>query len=568
MRSISAAARAFRASFLPCLFLAAGAVIAGAEPRFYPDDPLWEDLDRVDTPCPAEVKLSDLYDRVYHTFIDPGNKTFGEALNINTLDQVPNSSWFTNRHGRTPMTIEQLVRGPNTVDGPDLTGELTIVASKNEGVQPGFQIEDQRGDRYVIKFDRLEYPELNSAAEMLGTKLMYAIGYNVPENFIVEMDPDQLRIKEGTTFTDSYGDEIPLNAKRLERMLNRVDRLPNGRVRALASKYVPGRPIGPFRYSGTRRDDPNDVIPHEDRRELRALRVFSAWINHDDARAQNTLDAYVEMDGRHYVEHYLIDFGSSFGAGKLDLLIPNTGFDYWLEPSNVGKQLAGLGFVVPRYRQVDWPKLDPAVGRYEADAFDAAEWVPDYPNPAFVRATDRDLFWAAAIVMRFTEEELRAIVHTAQFSDPKSEATMLEVLRKRQQKVGSEFIRRINPLDEFQVDGNMLRWANLAEKYALATAPSTYRATWSRYDNVTNTETAIATIASYSGPAAGGAVGYIGPSMLNEPAVPIPANSLSAGDFLQCEIATLNEAHPAWEMPVVVHLRQKGGSLEVVGVSR
>ncbi len=43
-------------------------------------------------------------------------------------------------------------------------------------------------------------------------------------------------------------------------------------------------------------DDPNDIYPHEHRRELRAARVFAAWVNHDVSRANNTLDM-IEGDG-------------------------------------------------------------------------------------------------------------------------------------------------------------------------------------------------------------------------------------------------------------------------------
>jgi len=42
----------------------------------------------------------------------------GPALNVNTLGEVPDSSWFTNRLGRYDMTIDEVVRGPNQVEGP------------------------------------------------------------------------------------------------------------------------------------------------------------------------------------------------------------------------------------------------------------------------------------------------------------------------------------------------------------------------------------------------------------------------------------------------------------------
>ncbi len=60
-------------------------------------------------------------------------------------------------------------------------------------------------------------------------------------------------------------------------------------------------------------DDPNDLVPHEHRRELRALRVFGAWTNLTDLKAANTLDTLATENGRSIVKHYLQDVGSTFG---------------------------------------------------------------------------------------------------------------------------------------------------------------------------------------------------------------------------------------------------------------
>ena len=101
----------------------------------------------------------------------------------------------------------------------------------------------------------------------------------------------------------------------VQHWLKHQPRQADGTIRVLASRWVPGKVVGSFRFTGTRPDDPNDIYPHERRRELRGLRVFAAWLNHDDARSINSIDSYVEDDGRRYIRHYLQDFGSTLGSG-------------------------------------------------------------------------------------------------------------------------------------------------------------------------------------------------------------------------------------------------------------
>ena len=541
--------------------LAAGclAVTAAAQqPKFFPDDPLLVDDDRTDVPVePAAIDLSDMFDRFGHILVDLGDPEPTEALNVNTLDEAPDSAWFTNRHGAERMSTAALRRGSNTGDGPDMSTPWRVFRSKVGGLTPGFQIIDGRGDRYIIKFDPVGIPELSSAAEIIGTRLFHALGYNTPENYIVAVDPDAgLAVEPGTMMEDEFGDESPLTPAFLRRILRRVPRLPDGRIRVTASKYIEGRPLGPFRYYGTRSDDPNDVIPHEHRRELRGLRLFAAWTNHDDTRAQNTQDSWVEVDGRRFIRHYLIDFGSAFGSGSVDLQLPNLSFHYWLDLDEVQRNAASFGLRTPAYRKVEWPSFPEyaAVGRWESAAYDPQGWRNDYPNPAFLRMTDRDAFWAAKIIMRFTPDELRALVETGEFSDPRHTEYFLEVLVERQRKTAREYLNRLNPLDEFAVADGRLRFANLAERHGFAAPGAAYRVQWSVYDN-----------------GAGSAQQLGDPDEHGRPDLPLPPAPAvrTGGDrFLLAEIRTLHDDHPRWNRRVGVYLRPAGDTFEVVGIER
>src|SRR5215510_14454015 len=128
--------------------------------KFLSDDPLLVDEDRLlDVGEPKQRGLSDYYDFFQHTFATPGELKRAPAPNANTLGEVPDSNWFQNRHGIRRMTIDKLVRGPNTGDGPSGDGVWTVTDGKTEGITPGFRIRDGRGDVYIIKFDPPGNPE-------------------------------------------------------------------------------------------------------------------------------------------------------------------------------------------------------------------------------------------------------------------------------------------------------------------------------------------------------------------------------------------------------------------------
>src|SRR5690606_8157710 len=106
------------------------------------------------------------------------------ALDVNDFGKVPDSTWFINRIGRRPMSLADIRRGPN-VHPPPNTNELLVQSGKSEGVTPGFVVHDADGVRWIVKFDHPAFPELSSGAEIIGTKLIHAAGYYVPENHSV-----------------------------------------------------------------------------------------------------------------------------------------------------------------------------------------------------------------------------------------------------------------------------------------------------------------------------------------------------------------------------------------------
>src|SRR3954463_8419860 len=112
------------------------------------------------------------------------------------------------------MSIEELKRGPGN-SAPPANGAWRVISAKTNGVSPGFIIEDEHKNRYVLKFDPPPYPELASAADVIGSKIFYALGYNTPENYIVHFRREQLEIAQGVMAHDASGRKHPLTGRML-----------------------------------------------------------------------------------------------------------------------------------------------------------------------------------------------------------------------------------------------------------------------------------------------------------------------------------------------------------------
>jgi len=520
--------------------------------RFYDDDPIAREPASQDASHAASQEVDLFVDLMLNLFTRPGDaETNVRAGNVNTVDEVPDSTWFTNRIGTRPVSKEEAIRGP--IEGrPPAPGTWTIIRAKSAGFSPGFTATDPTGETWFVSFDQPGYPEAESAAVVVANKIFWTLGYWQVENFIVSLRQNDLVIADDVQVTlVPSGKSRKMTRSDLDEILRRAHRSPDGSYRAVAARQLPGRVIGPFKYFGTRNDDPNDIVPHEDRRELRALKVFGAWTNLSDMKAGNTLDTVVTENGRGVVRHYLQDVGSTFGTGALDVLQWADGWNYFYDGGLLLKRLVSLGFYQEPWQTAQYAEY-PSIGRFEGDAFDPLTWKPHAPTAAFLRARSDDTFWAARRVAAFSDDLIRAIVDTGEFSDRAAADHLATVLMKRRDKILRAYLPAVNPLVDFSLTDAALTFTNAAVAAGVADECPGYEASWAIFDNTTGETTAI-------GAPTTGTVGRI--------SVP-PGLPSSSGSFIRIQVRAIRPAVSAWSVPMDVYFRRTDTGWALVGLDR
>jgi hypothetical protein len=522
--------------------------------KFYDDDPLAREPETQDASKAQEWEIDLFIDLALNLFGRPGDSTPNvRARNINTIDEVPDSSWFTNRILARTVSIDEAVRGPLTGNGP-APGTWTVIRPKQSGFAPGFTMQDTAGETWFVSFDANDYPEAATAAILVANKIFWTLGYWQVENFLITVRPDQLAVGDSSMITPPSGNPRRMRRSDIDEVFSRSHRSPDGTYRAVAGRGLRGRPLGGFRYHGTRPDDPNDLVPHEHRRELRALKVFGAWTNLVDMKAGNTLDMLVTEGGQARVRHYLQDVGSTFGTGANAPREYDEGWELLYEGDKLLKRLVTLGFYIQPWQTVDYEEFT-AIGRFEGDVFDPPTWKPRVPTAAFLRARLDDSFWAARRVMAFSDEMIRAIVKTGQFSDPEAERHLADVLIKRRDRIGRAYLPIVNPLVSFAMDGgDALVFDNAAVRADVAPPPSGgYTVSWARFDNATSEATPIGTTEL----SAGQLRAHV------PPGVPV-----APGLILKVQVAAKGAPHPSWETPIDAYFRRTASGWTLIGLER
>jgi len=534
------------------LIIAATLVVDGRQrpgPRFYDDDPLWVEPITQNVTDVSDYEPNLIFQSAQGLLTQSGDPATGQrAQNINTVDGVPDGPFFVNRAGRTPLTPALVARASNTSDGP-APPPWTVVSAKSDGVTPGFTIRDSKNDLWFIKFDPPGYRAMATGTEVVAAKLFWAAGYHTVEYYLRQLSPADLVIGPKAHVTPAGQKERPMVQDDVAGLLAKADRDPDGTYRVIVSKAAPGRPVGRIRFDGTRKDDPNDIVPHEHRRELRAYRVFAAWLNHVDAKGINSIDVLVSEQGKSFIRRYLLDFGSVLGSAAIGPREPWEGYEGLLEsPGDILGRILTLGLKVPAWRTIDWYE-HPAIGRVEKSyaAWDPQRWAPHIMNGAFWHMRSDDAFWAAEKLAVMTDDIIAAAVAEGRFGAPEAERELVRTIRERRDRILQRYLPALNPVTDLAIADGRLTFRNAATDARVAATPSGYVADWFTFNNATSERTPLGTTTGAG-------------TTLTAPGLP-------ATGFIAVDLRA--QGGPAsWSQPVTAHFRMVDGGWKLVGFVR
>ena len=479
---LNAAKRAVSA-LVVCVALGTPIVHSGDYDRFEVAPPVWKVIDQPVEKAPAERESNVLGDSAMTLLTRRVDRALGVkdeslAKDINSLDEVPDSAWYQSRVGTLPITPEDVFWGPSARDGssaPVPGDNLTVSSAKVIGFNPGFIAKDSRGGRYVVKFDPPSDPEMQTAADAIGTRLAWALGYHVPQDNLFVFRRENLALKPGIEVVDNItGKKRPMTEADLDSILAKAHRNEDGSFRCLLSRFIPGTPIGSNPQEGTRKDDPNDKIPHEDRRSMRAWRAFGAWIKHTDLKEDNTLDSYVTEDGKSFVRHYFIDFGEIFAAQAGEGDFYRDGFEYSVDPGAILLTAMSFGLWIHPWEHVKDTGIR-GIGPFGPTPFEFYKWKTLRPNRFMNRMTPIDGFWAVRKLYALTDDHIAAAIRAGQFTDPRAAPYLLDTLKQRRTTIAREVLQRANPAASFQLldGGSALGFEDFAVRLGIADATST-----------------------------------------------------------------------------------------------
>ncbi len=390
-----------------------------------------------------------------------------EALNVNSVDEVPDSAWFTNRIGVRALTPEDIVRGPCgdrdlDPDAPD--GAWVIDRGSLPGEPPSFRVDVAGLGKFVLSIDSAQQPERATGAAATATRLYHAAGYWVPCESVVHVRPAIFKLTPGLTLADDRGGARAFDAAALAQLLASASSR-GGLARMIASRALPGRTLGPFSYEGTRRDDPSDVVAHEDRRDLRGARVLAAWLGHERASEHSTRDTWLaQREGESeallspgVVRHYQVGLGACLGSEEVsDDASHRLGRVDQLDLAQEATDPILTGILERPGGRASRSARGDIFGDFSAGDLEPRRWQSGYPNPAFARMSELDGAWSARSLARFTPELVEAAVRAGDFTLARHTGFLIEQLLLRREALLRRYLARVSPIADLRLSGEDL----------------------------------------------------------------------------------------------------------------
>ena len=108
------------------------------------------------------------------------------ARDVNALDEVPCSTWFCPRNHLQAMSPAEVAIGPPAAPPRP---PFRIMKGKARGAALGFEVIDAAGRKFLLKPDVAGHRGMASGAEVVGSRIFHAAGYNVPASFALDVNP-------------------------------------------------------------------------------------------------------------------------------------------------------------------------------------------------------------------------------------------------------------------------------------------------------------------------------------------------------------------------------------------
>ena len=360
---------------------------------------------------------------------------------INALDEVPVSSWFA------PLDVEdagsfEMVYAEGGAPVPPYRVLLERAPSGKDGIP----VVDGLGRRFELRRDTSDRREMRTAAAAVAGRLVRALGYHAPEVHVTDAS-------EGD-FTTAPGDEHPQSIlsgaeptepdvvreklrDKLDEWIASAPALKSGNYRFSATRWPPGVDVGRTPAMGLRGDDPNDRVPHESRRTLRALKLVGAWLGFTRFTPHDLRDVYVGQPGEGHLRHFVVGMDRSLGTESIVGKRP--------EQKDEMVLLATLGFAPD-------PNIPPTQRKYVAigaigEEVDPAEYGPGLPFPPMDHFDGGDAFWIAKRIAAVSEEMVLLAVRAGKVSNGTARRLLFELILARQRRVVEWGYSQTTPCD-------------------------------------------------------------------------------------------------------------------------